>query len=276
MDCQTCGSTRNEKYCPACGEKTFEPHQLSLKEFVEELFEGFSHFDTKFIRTIKTLIFKPGQLSLEFCAGKRVNHMKPIQLFLVVNLIFFIAALHNLYSLELYNYINFKPFITFNTKQIINDVLAKEHTTLAEYTAVFNEKMKSSSKAFIFAFIPVYGVFFALFFFWKKKYFVEHLVFATHFMSFVLVMLFLGGYLIMLPYFMIVGKESADFDFFYSWAVRILIGVYAGFAIHRFYRTPIFYTLIIALVVGYFFFAPIQYYRMGLFYKITHFNPWGH
>ena len=108
MVCKSCENDHQENFCPACGEKAFHTKQLSLKHFVEETFEGFVHFDNKFFCSIKTLVKAPGQLSLDYTEGKRVKYMKPVQFFLIVNLIFFVLTINNLYSLSLNNYITYK------------------------------------------------------------------------------------------------------------------------------------------------------------------------
>ncbi|MES2274446.1 MAG: DUF3667 domain-containing protein [Bacteroidota bacterium] len=273
MECKTCGNTHPENYCPTCGEKSFDPKQLSFREFSEELFEGFMHFDNKFFRTIKTLITKPGQLSLEYTQGRRVYFMKPIQLFLVVNLIFFVLAWNNMYSLSLYNYITYTPFTHYNTQHIITDLLAKNNLSLSEYTQLFNEKIKSLSKELIFLFIPLYGSVFALFFFKKKQYFVEHLVFATHFCVFILLLALASFYLVTLPFYAITRiNYSANFDNVSSLIAQICVALYAGFAINRFYRPRLVWTIVIALLIGLSFFSFIQLYRMVLFFQIVRFG----
>jgi hypothetical protein len=71
------------------------------------------------LRTIKMLLARPGQLSLDYVNGRRVRYMKPVQLFMIINLIFFFLITNNIFSLTLNNYINYEPFISFNTKAIV-------------------------------------------------------------------------------------------------------------------------------------------------------------
>ncbi|QKJ31649.1 DUF3667 domain-containing protein [Mucilaginibacter mali] len=273
MECKTCGNSHPEKFCPSCGEKSFDPKQLSLKEFAEELFEGFMHFDNKFFRTVKMLITKPGQLSLEYTHGRRVYFMRPIQFFLVVNLLFFVLAFHNMYSLSLYNYITFTPFTNYNTKQIIGGLLAEKHLTLAEYTQLFNEKIKVLSKEMIFLFIPLYGGIFALFFFKKKQYFVEHLTFATHFCAFILLLALASFYFVTLPFYAITRiSYSADFDNISSLLTTACVGIYAAVAINRFYKPHLIWSIVVALLIAGSFFSFIQFYRMILFFQIVRFG----
>lgn len=271
MECKTCGNDHPENYCPTCGEKPFKPEQLSFKEYIEELFEGFLHFDNKFLRTMKMLVVKPGQLSLEYTEGRRVLYMRPIQLFLVMNLVFFILAFSNLYSLPLYNYITYTPFIRYNTKHIISQELVQTGLTLKEYMELFNERIKAVSKEFIFLFIPFYGLVFYALFFKKKQYFVEHMVFATHFCTFILLLTLAGFYLLSLPFALITGGGySANFDNVYSIITQVIVGLYARVAIKRYYKTANVYTILVAIALGFTFFMVIQYYRMLLFFKIVY------
>ncbi|MDB5134730.1 MAG: hypothetical protein JWP37_1333 [Mucilaginibacter sp.] len=273
MVCKSCENDHQENYCPECGEKAFNIKQLSLKHFIEETFEGFIHFDNKLFRTIKILITKPGQLSLDHTEGRRVKYMKPVQLFLVVNLIFFFLTASNIFSLRLQNYISYKPFTNYNTRQLVKHKLAKSQLSLAEYEQLFNEKMTSNSKEFIFIFIPFYGLVFFLLFFWRKRFFTEHLVFAVHFTTFILILVLVEFYVLSLPFNLIFRKDySQSFDNFYAIFTTICISVYLFFAMRKFYKANIYWTIITAVATGYYFFTFIQYYRMLLFFKILYLN----
>ncbi|HEY2583823.1 MAG TPA: DUF3667 domain-containing protein [Mucilaginibacter sp.] len=285
MNCKSCGNDHQENFCPACGEKKFDTHQLSLKHFLEETFEGLIHFDNKFLRTVKTLILKPGQLSIDYTEGRRVNYMKPVQFFLVVNLLFFLLCIgNNIYSIPLSSYITYDNFTKYNTVKIVNDKLKKTKLTLAEYEQIFNEKIVSDSKELIFVFVPFYGFVFALFFFWKKKYFVEHLVFATHFVAFILVLNLFEFYFVSLPFRLIKRiNYSEEFDFYSSIVICVFVAAYFAIAARRFYKPQIaqplklrianiVWLLLVGVGIGYSFFPLIQYYRMLLFFKIFYLN----
>jgi hypothetical protein len=273
MHCKSCGNNHQENYCPACGEKAFNPKQLSVNHFIEDSFESFIHFDTKFFRTIKTLISKPGQLSVDYVEGRRIKYMKPIQLFLVVNLIYFIIMIANanIYGISLYNYINYKPFTNYNTAQLVNEKLALTKLSLAEYTQLFNERIVSDSKELIFLFVLVYAIIFGIFLFWKRKYLVEHLIFATHFMTIVLIISIVANYCIRVPFYLITRVDySVNFDNILSSCISLSIAIYTSIAIRKFYRANIAWGIFVSLFIGVTFFFFIQYYRMLLFYKILY------
>lgn len=271
VTCKNCGNKLQENYCTKCGEKRFDKKQLSVKHFVEETFEGIVHFDNKFFRTIKILFAKPGQLSLDYVEGRRGRYMKPIQFFLVINLLFFVLMIGNPYSLGLYNYITYPPFIHFDTVNIFRDKVAHMGVTQGTYIYIFNERMRSESKELIFVFIPLYAMLCWLLFVAHKRLVVEHLVFATHFVAFVLCWTFLENYLVSIPFYLITKIDySEDFDNATSLLTGLVTASYFAIASRRFYKTRITWSIATGLIVGLSFFSFIQVYRMVLFYKIIY------
>jgi hypothetical protein len=198
--------------------------------------------------------------------------MRPVQFFLVVNLIFFLLINHNLYSLSLDNYVMFKPFTNYNTQNIIKDKLQKTGEKYAEYKQFFNEKITSESKEFVFVFVLFYGLVFYLLFFWKQRFFTGHLAFAAHFISFVLVWNLVSHYFIDLPFYVVSKNNYSQlFDNFASALTCLVVAVYLAIAMRKFYKVHYALSILVSLAAGLTFFSFIQYYRMMLFFKIVNF-----
>ncbi|QHS55991.1 DUF3667 domain-containing protein [Mucilaginibacter sp. 14171R-50] len=268
VNCASCGHIINGNYCNVCGEKVIAEHDFVLKHYVEESFEGLTHFDTKFFRSVKVLILKPGMLTVNFSAGKRVNFVKPFQLFLICNLIFFLlAGKLNIFSQSLWAFYDYKPYTYFNTKNVI---LAKatNNKQFEKLTIAFNEHIGTESKLFIVLFIPVLAAAFAFLFINRKKYFSEHLVFATHYFSFILIYYAAFTTLISTPFYAFNKTNfSASFDALSSLINLIVFGIYLGIAARRFYKTGIAFTVAAALFTVIFFTTALYGYRILLFYK---------
>ncbi len=92
--CQNCGTPLQGPYCSHCGQHDFDTHQ-SFRHVLFEALEDFFHFDTKLFRTLGTLLFRPGQLSAEFNAGKRAAQMPPFRLYIFVSVLFFFVSLYS-------------------------------------------------------------------------------------------------------------------------------------------------------------------------------------
>jgi hypothetical protein len=269
INCPSCGKMLAENYCPNCGEKKRSPQDLSFSHFAEQTVEGISHFDGKFFRTIKQLFTKPGMLSQHFEQGRRVRYMKPLQLFIVANLLFFLVS-HgtNLFALSLSSFYN--HYQKYGTKPLIYNKL-REPTEAAfkELANVFNDKMITQSKAFIVLFIPVLGLAAGLLFLRKKKYLASHMVFATHFFSFVLLYFILFFLLIEAPLQLIMnGKENSWYDAFVGISSISIFVIYLAIAARRFYNSKVAWCIIGSVGIAAVFLVALMAYRVMLFYKI--------
>jgi hypothetical protein len=78
--------------CSACGEKKFDPKQLSARNFIHQSIDIFTHFESKVLKSIWLIIRKPGFLTKENIRGVRVPYAKPMQLFIIVNVVFYFSV----------------------------------------------------------------------------------------------------------------------------------------------------------------------------------------
>src|SRR5690348_17620300 len=88
--CANCGQPLAGEYCAACGQR-HEPHVHTVGHFVGEAFESISHADSRLWRTLLYLLTKPGYLTREFFAGRRVRYLPPFRLYLVISVLFFVV-----------------------------------------------------------------------------------------------------------------------------------------------------------------------------------------
>lgn len=87
--CANCEAVTVGPYCHACGQKAHLHDKL--KHLVEEFAEGIAHFDGRLWRTLPLLILKPGRLSQEWMAGRRVRYVAPLHLFLFAVFLLFLV-----------------------------------------------------------------------------------------------------------------------------------------------------------------------------------------
>jgi hypothetical protein len=86
--CQNCEAKLQGPYCYRCGQHDFDVSRSFHHVFLEAL-ENFFHFDAKFFRNVVTLLCRPGVLSAEYNAGKRVSQMPPFRFYLFISVLFF-------------------------------------------------------------------------------------------------------------------------------------------------------------------------------------------
>ena len=92
-ECLNCGHQLelSDRYCPYCSQANTTKH-LSVKDFFEEFFAEIVNLDTRLFLTLKTMIRWPGQISLDFIAGKRKTYANPFRLLLSVAIIYFLMV----------------------------------------------------------------------------------------------------------------------------------------------------------------------------------------
>ncbi|RZL45124.1 MAG: DUF3667 domain-containing protein [Pedobacter sp.] len=91
-DCLNCGHQVDDHFCPKCGQENIEVKENAV-HMVAHAIADYFHFEHKFFGTLKPLLFKPGQLTKEYVAGKRVSFIHPIRLYIFVSIVFFIFIL---------------------------------------------------------------------------------------------------------------------------------------------------------------------------------------
>jgi hypothetical protein len=86
--CRNCGAERGGEYCAACGQRAIDPDP-TLREFLHELAEELLHWDGKLATTFRLLVTRPGVLTNEYLAGRRVRYISPLRLYLTCSVLFF-------------------------------------------------------------------------------------------------------------------------------------------------------------------------------------------
>lgn len=90
--CENCGVLLAGPYCHRCGQHDFEFHRSFRHVFLDAL-ENLFHFDSKLFRDTVTLIFRPGRLTADFNNGKRAAQMPPFRLYLFFSFLYFAIKL---------------------------------------------------------------------------------------------------------------------------------------------------------------------------------------
>lgn len=87
--CLNCNAELIGRYCHVCGQENLEPKE-TVWHLVQHFFNDITHFDGKFFSTVKYLLKKPGFLSAEYMAGRRMSYLNPIRMYVFTSAIFFI------------------------------------------------------------------------------------------------------------------------------------------------------------------------------------------
>ncbi|KAB8058375.1 DUF3667 domain-containing protein [Janthinobacterium sp. FT14W] len=86
--CHNCHTDAPGNFCSACGQST-TLHLPSAREFLHEFVAHYVALEGKLWRTLALLLFRPGVLSKEYIAGRRVRYVEPLRVYLTFSILFF-------------------------------------------------------------------------------------------------------------------------------------------------------------------------------------------
>ncbi|MCU0444343.1 MAG: DUF3667 domain-containing protein [Microscillaceae bacterium] len=193
--CPSCGRTQMGKFCADCGEKRIEAQDWSLWHFGKTFWAGITNFDSQFVRSFWFLLFFPGWLTQKYWQGERVQYLKPIQVFLACNVIFFFffpmisvfyASVDEMItgykdpSNYNYSFYDFEKNLVQKAQKlkIAPNQLAQKIQVLANTT----------SKIWMFVLLPLWAIGVYAIFWRKNPYYVAHLAFVLHCFAFYLLL----------------------------------------------------------------------------------------
>lgn len=185
--CVSCGAVFRGSYCPDCGERRLEAVP-SLRHFVEESLAALTDVDSTLYRTARALVRRPGLLTAEYLAGRRTPYLRPVQLFVLCNLLFFFLqplAGFNTLTTELAIHLHQLPYSPL-VRPMVEGEIARRGVDPGRYSLLFDATSASHAKTLVFVMIPLFAGFVALAFARRRRTFVAHVVFATHFYAYFL------------------------------------------------------------------------------------------
>lgn len=86
--CLNCGAAVDCNFCPNCGQET-RLHVPSAYEFFHEFIGHYVALEGKLWKTLGMLLFRPGKLTAEYIAGRRVRYVQPLRIYLTLSILFF-------------------------------------------------------------------------------------------------------------------------------------------------------------------------------------------
>ncbi|HET7218825.1 MAG TPA: DUF3667 domain-containing protein [Vicinamibacterales bacterium] len=89
-DCLNCGAGLHGPFCSACGQRSVPPDP-NIAELAGDAWQELSGYDGRIAATVRGLV-RPGFLTREYLAGRRARYLSPVRLYLIVSVMYFLAA----------------------------------------------------------------------------------------------------------------------------------------------------------------------------------------
>jgi hypothetical protein len=201
--CVSCDALLSGPFCSRCGERTLGPDALTLRHFlVHTVAHELLHVDSALWRTLRLLFVRPGQLSLEYAAGRRRPYINPFRLLLIAIVAYAVMSSSGFVVFWKLGPVtmNIAPAVVrrglavedtieqVDRYGLLRQQLAAKREKLASEAARerFHERLAAFAQPVSFTNVVLLAATLHLVFRSKRRRFLEHAAFSMHVVSFVL------------------------------------------------------------------------------------------
>lgn len=188
--CPTCKTIVTTPFCSQCGEEPVAPHDLTLFGLAEKVSHALTSIDARTVRSARTLVRHPGELTLAWTGGVRKPYVAPFQLFLIANVLFFAlqwATGENVFSSSLDSHLHHQDWSDL-AQLSVSQRLAASHMTVEQYEPLFNRAVVLNAKSLILLMTLPFALLLPLAFLREHRPFMTHMVFSLHLYTFLLLL----------------------------------------------------------------------------------------
>ena len=212
--CPNCDLEYNSEYkfCPHCGQENLE-QSMKFRHFLKDYFAIRFNLNSKGFLTFKLLLFKPAFLTQEFVKGRHTKYISPIRLYLFISLVYFFVfsfsfpdshdivvesdlpeldnSISNSKDTSIYIGDDFDPYVDSQEIETTDSTLSKFEQYILQKTELlktesgvkrFLENLRKNISTGMFFLLPFVALILSLIFY-KKKYYLENLLFVLHLQS---------------------------------------------------------------------------------------------
>jgi len=186
MNCKNCNTKFEGNFCDSCGEKVVKNADFALSKISSQALDSITHLDSKLFKTIKLLLFYPGRLSTNYIEGIRIPYMKPFQIFIISNIIFFLIFSNDDLFKVPSTYFFLENYDGIKILEKVRNITTETGLNEIEIANLYDNASTNLAKGLLVFLIPLIALIGKLLNYKQKMEFGKHLIFATHFFTFVL------------------------------------------------------------------------------------------
>jgi hypothetical protein len=238
--CLNCGTELAGDYCHICGQKRYERKDRTVATFIRHFFEEAFSFDSKFYRSVRLLLVKPGFLTGEYFSGRVSSYITPLKMYLFVSVVsFFISSLVSTGDFA-------SLTESLDLKQFVTNYVNSQGVSYELFETRFDNEMGAKTPLYFLVLMVLFSLPLKLIYISSKRLYVEHLVFSMHFFSFLLISLTVSSLLELL-----IPDITAVFLFIIPFIYLLIAvkNVYKQKIIISFFETAIMFLYFIGLLV---------------------------
>lgn len=218
VPCRNCGAPMADEYCPGCGQRRFRVQDRRMGHLLGEAFGALTDFDSRIWRSVRAALVQPGRIARDWIEGRRARWVSPVRLFLLANLLYFLAPALTDLSLPMHNQVRGAVYRTHApdtcrvpatawkcegggqphsayTAPVLDAALARERAaretrgeafSLDAFEQRYNARSEAIGKLLVILHVPFIAAMLALVAWRSRRYYAEHFVTALGMVTFLL------------------------------------------------------------------------------------------
>ncbi|NVJ61656.1 MAG: DUF3667 domain-containing protein [Gammaproteobacteria bacterium] len=128
---------------------------------------------------------KPGQFELNFFNGQRIDFLRPITFFLLINVLFVIFSPLTDFYVTLLDQVTLQPYSGF-VKDWLDFKLSAMNVSFEGFEDRYNQVVKLLARSTIIIQVPIFAVFAFIICYQRRYFFADYLVFSLNFHAWLL------------------------------------------------------------------------------------------
>ncbi len=193
--CLNCGEKLLRDFCSRCGQEAVDLKR-PLRRMASDYLDDVLSLDTRLLRTIGPLLFRPGRLTREYLVGRRAPYVRPLRLYMLAALVCFgVMAIWPTAALNLLFRSSDRPAESNTAKPVsaqaespsswVGRRLSKAEADQTGFGKMFAANLP---RAF-FLLLPIFALLLTLLYLRHGYRYLDHLTFALHFHAFAFVIM---------------------------------------------------------------------------------------
>lgn len=189
--CLNCGEPLLGQHCWRCGQEDVDLHR-PLKQLARDAVGDLLNLDTRLLRTLGPLFFRPGLVIHEYLAGRRVRFVSPLKMFLLASLVFFgLVTLMPIGHFAIYRkgeavpqggglHFTLELPAYSGAKSGFNRWIDEAGEKAKQHPQEFGRALLGNLPRAFFVLLPIFALFLKLFYRRQGRYYLDHLIFALY------------------------------------------------------------------------------------------------
>jgi hypothetical protein len=188
--CPNCRLEVGSAFCPRCGERPLEAADLTFRGALTRIVHATTSIDGRVLRTLRTLLRRPGALTRAYVDGRRKPFATPFAIFFIANVVFFTAqslTRINVLGSTLESHLHVQDWKEL-AQALLDRHLQATQVALAAYAPVFDRAVAVNAKSLVILMVLPFAAVLALLFLGKRQRFMAHLAFSLHLYAFLMLL----------------------------------------------------------------------------------------